>query len=86
MIAVLKEIADRVRRIETRLTKYLEVRGFDTQTQRPSWHDGVIYIPSSDCSIKDCLSAVPADWDKDQEIEVRHRSKLAMSFYLPVEE
>lgn len=54
-----KEIVDRLRRIETRFTKYLESRGFDTGVKRPVFRDGEVIIPSLSCSLRDILSAVP---------------------------
>ena len=57
----ISDIHDRCRRIETRLTKYLEDRGFDSQTSRPEVKDGALHIPSPACSLKDILDALPAD-------------------------
>jgi hypothetical protein len=75
----LKEVVDRTRRIETRLTKYLEAQGFETQAQRPLWKDGTVHVPSPACSIKDILAVVPNEWDREAEIEVYHRLQPLMS-------
>ena len=62
---MLKEAVDRLRRVETRLTKYLQWRGFDTQTTVPRWtayeDRGVLSIPAISCSLRDCLAAIPPD-------------------------
>lgn len=70
----LHEIRDRTRRIETRLTKYLESVGFDTQTQRPYVDDcGHIVIPSLHCSLKDILAVLPDDGN--DFVEVVHQGE-----------
>lgn len=57
---IVREIRDRARRIETRLTKFLEQSGFNAQTQRPFLNaDDQLVIPSMYCSLKDILAAVP---------------------------
>ena len=83
MDPALKEITDRTRRIETRLTRYLESRGFDTQVQKPTWvGPGRIEVPTRACSLGDCLSVVPHNWDPDEEIMVYCGKDLLMSFIL----
>lgn len=79
----LKEIMDRCRRMETRLTKFLELQGFDTKVQRPIWDNGAIDIPSLSCSVRECLALVPEAWPQDAEIIVTHRGVEVLSFYLP---
>lgn len=56
----IKEVKDRCRRIETRLTKFLESQGFDTQRKMPVCRGNVVSIPSMECSIADILSVVPS--------------------------
>lgn len=58
----LDEIVDRMRRIETRFTKYLEERGFETQTKPCVFVDGCVVIPNINASLKDILAAKPAAW------------------------
>ena len=55
------EIQDRLRRIETRLTKWMQQCGFDTQTQKVEWDEEkcAIVIPSMDVRLKDILAAIP---------------------------
>ncbi len=55
----IKETFDRTRRIETRLTRYLEAKGFETKVQKPLWDRGTVQIPSMACSVKDILEAIP---------------------------
>lgn len=55
----LKEIADRVRRIETRLTRYLKDRGFDTQTKVPEYKHDAIHAPSPEVSLQACVDVIP---------------------------
>lgn len=55
------ECIDRLRRLETRFTKYLETQGFDTQT-RPCVFYGetnTLVIPNINTSLKDMLAAIP---------------------------
>lgn len=79
-----KETVDRLRRIETRLTKYLQWRGFDTHTTLPQWtvHEdrGVLSIPALSCSLKDCLAAIPPDWDLD--VEIRLKGDMVCGLYM----
>jgi hypothetical protein len=84
--ADLKEIKDRLRRTETRVTKWLESQGFETGVQRPHWEAGKIEVPSSSCSIKDLLSAIPETWDGESEIVVRVKGDYLMSVYLHPED
>jgi len=78
-----KEVLDRMRRVETRITKFLESQGFDTRVRRQTFEDGTINIPSLACSIKEALSVVPAEWDKADELTIVHKDELVMNVYLP---
>jgi hypothetical protein len=78
------EIRDRVRRIETRVTKLCLRMGVDAGATKPSWSDGQIDIPSKDVSIRDVISVVPADWPKNQKIELRISEDQILSFHLPL--
>lgn len=70
-----QEILDRVRRIETRLTKFLEASGFDTQVQRPGFTpDGFLVIPTPSVSLRDCLEAIPREW-YGKRVVVRHKGE-----------
>ena len=56
-----QEIADRCRRMETRLTRFLELQGFDTGVQRAVWVDDAVDIPTDAIALKECLSVIPSD-------------------------
>lgn len=77
------EVVDRCRRMETRMTKFLESQGFDTLTSRPRWSNGTIYAPSVDTSMRSLLSVIPADWPIDEEIYVTVKGDPYMSIFLP---
>jgi hypothetical protein len=66
-----KETLDRVRRFETRFTRFLSKQKFDTKTDEPVYREGTLYIPSLDVSLKDILAIMPGDETKD--IEVIHK-------------
>ena len=72
-----REMRDRIRRLETRMTKWLETQGFDTQIQRPKWTHGVVEIPNQFTSIKDILAAIPASYFSlpEAEVIVQHKGK-----------
>lgn len=59
----MKELLDRTRRIETRLTAYLERQGEPIGNQKPVWDHTTnsILVPNMDCSIGKCISEVPID-------------------------
>jgi hypothetical protein len=72
-----REAAERTRRIETRLTKWLVSEGFETGSQLPVWYDdGVVEVPSRATSLTDIQSVVPIDWDRDYEITVMFRGHV----------
>jgi hypothetical protein len=64
-----KETRDRVRHIEIQLTRFLENGGFDTGAEKPSWNEGVVTIPSLDCSLRGILAVIPGG----EEAEVFHK-------------
>jgi hypothetical protein len=57
-----REMFDRLRRIETRLTKYMEWQGFATGVHKPEFSEGDVIIPSKAASLLDILTAVPDEW------------------------
>lgn len=67
-----KETLDRVRRFETRFTRYLANRKFDTKTDPPVWKDGVIEVPSMECSLAAILEAIP-EGHEELDVEVVHK-------------
>jgi len=67
----IEEIRGRTRRIETRLTKFMEKNGFDTEAKRPVWDRGrqALVIPSLDATLRECLAALP-DASIDYEVRI----------------
>ena len=64
-----KELLDRVRRIETRLTRFLAAQGAEMTTEKPEWQPGIgVLIPSLDCSLRSILSAVPGGEDTNYQV------------------
>ena len=55
-----KEALDRLRRIETRLSRYLADNGFDLQGEKPRYDAqlGLLHVPSRKVSLEDCLAAI----------------------------
>ena len=76
------EMQDRLRRIETRLTAWMEWSGFDTQRQRAVFNNGVIEIPSLDIRLKDLLDAIPTSLDHASydEIAVVYKGQNILLF------
>ena len=72
------EIQDRLRRIETRLTKYMQERGFETQVQKATWGPGYVSIPSIDIRLRDLLTAIPEFYDWNEDIEVMHAGQVVV--------
>lgn len=72
-----QEVLDRVRRIETKLTAWLERHGGQTKSDRPTWADGVVEIPSLDISLRDILTTIPITWKlrSAEDIEVKLKGK-----------
>jgi hypothetical protein len=56
---VLNEVLDRVRRLETRVTAFLEANGYDTRVRRPLFKDGGVFVQSAATSISEVLSSIP---------------------------
>ena len=61
MIEPMKELLDRTRRIETRLTRYLADRGFDVESQKPVYDEHLrqLRIPSRKVALQECLDVLP---------------------------
>lgn len=57
-----KEVLDRLRRIETKLTTFIVNQGGDPQSEPSKWEDGVLYIPSRKISIEDMWNAIPEEY------------------------
>jgi hypothetical protein len=75
----LREIVDRLRRLETRLTKYMISQGFDSQTQTPVWlDDGYLEVPSLHVELSDIVKSVPDSWN--EEVVITHKGNPIISF------
>lgn len=73
----MQEVLDRCRRMETRLTRFLETQGFDTQTQRATWRDdGVISVPSASASFREIVALIPDEWPAMDEIVIEHKDQI----------
>ena len=72
------EIQDRLRRIETRLTKYMQERGFETQTHTPVYDRAgdLLTVPSLDVRLKDVLAAIPDGEDSPDGLAVIHAGSI----------
>ena len=82
-MSILNEIRDRMRRVETRVTKFLESQGFDTGTKRSRWERGVIHVPSPQTGMKDILETIPPGWDRSEPVIVMHEGDELAWVYLP---
>jgi hypothetical protein len=58
-IADTQEMKDRLRRIETRLTSFMEQNGFDTGSKKPEWRQDHVVIPSMSARLDDILAVIP---------------------------
>ena len=67
---IMREILDRARRTETRVTKIALALNVNPGAAKPHWDNVLIAVPSRECAISDILLAVPIDWPFDQEIKV----------------
>lgn len=70
----IEDIATRLRRIETRLSKFMEWQGFDLQATKPTWKDGRVNIPSVGTPLREILNVIPSNWDDD--VDIYHRGKF----------
>lgn len=66
-----KEILDRVRRTETRVTKMGHAMGVDVGGGRPIWNAAQkrVMLPSPNCSIGECLAIIPAE-SKSEDVDL----------------
>jgi hypothetical protein len=64
------EIRDRCRRLETKVTAYLESQGFETNSMKPAWTTfGAVEIPNLGASLKDILAIVPKAYFEEDGAE-----------------
>jgi hypothetical protein len=83
--AAMQDVVDRCRRMETRLTQFLEAQGFDTQVKRCEWRaqDGVVVVPSPSSALKEILATVPYGWDSAMPVRVEHKGETLAVFFVP---
>ena len=79
----MKEVVDRCRRMETRLTRFLESQGFDTQVKRATWRDGTLVVPSPSVSLKEILATIPSHWSPEDGIRVEHKGETLAWVFVP---
>ena len=81
----LDEIVDRVRRTETRLTKFMEAQGFDTQVARALWvpDPGYVLVPSPAIAIQEVIAVIPSDY-AGLMVGVKVGSELLFTVHVPV--
>jgi len=80
----MKEVVDRCRRMETRLTKFLESQGFDTQVKRATWKDDrTITVPSPSVSLKEVMTTIPSTWPPEDGIRVEHKGETIAWVFVP---
>ena len=66
------EALDRLRRLETRFTKFMEKEGYDTGVARASWlRRGAVTIPTPATSIREILSVIPAKYTQPVEVTLK---------------
>ncbi len=83
----LRDISDRCRRMETRLTKFLEIHGQATIARPPEWlPTGEIIIHDVGTPISELLRVIPDTWDPKQEVIVNYRKQFMFSMFLDEEE
>jgi len=82
----IKEITDRCRRLETRITKFMEYQGFDVQSKKPRFQQRPgeppeIVIHSLHTSIQDCLATIPEGWTNEDQINVTIKGEFVFALY-----
>lgn len=81
----IKDTHDRMRRVETRITKLMQHMGVDAGGMRPIWRDGTVIIPNPQTGFQDILSAVPPHWPREDEVFVQYKGRTIGSVLLPLE-
>lgn len=78
-----KEILDRTRRIETRLTVLAKALGINVGGGSPVWNDeaGRVQVPSPNCSLAECMRVVPEGM-RCNDIDVYVGDDYLMTFFV----
>lgn len=65
------ELVVRMRRLETRITNFLQLHGH-VLMQPPQWYDGGVVLIHDDATpIGEIMRVIPPDWDEDRKITLR---------------
>jgi hypothetical protein len=76
------EVYDRVKRIETKVTNYLNAIGFETNCAKCAWQEpNKVIMPSMRASLIDILDCVPDDIRAATVIEAWCKERCVMVFY-----
>jgi len=75
------EIQDRLRRVETRLTKYMQERGFETQVQKVILDIDTVHIPSLDVRLRDILTIIPTGY-AGTKLRILHKDRHIMNVFM----
>lgn len=77
--AVIQEIADRTRRMETRLTAYLVKHGETVGGVQPRWDakEECVVVSSADCALSRCMNIIPTNISGDVYIRTEDHKYIA---------
>jgi hypothetical protein len=56
------ETLQRIRRVETRVTRLMIALGVDTGANKPELVEDKLLVPSIHCSLKEIVDSIPPDW------------------------
>jgi hypothetical protein len=84
--ANLLEVLQRCRRIETRLTRFLEMEGIETGIKHPWWVDGQVMVPSTMITIDAILNCIPESWSNPVQVVLKEGQDLEVLCQLMLEE
>lgn len=79
----LREMLDRARRTETKVTKIAEHIGVDSGVTRPVFKHGRLYVTSRKTTLDDVIGAIPSN-QRDQEVDVMCGDDLLMVVVLDI--
>jgi hypothetical protein len=83
LVTQMVECVDRCRRMETRLTRFLEKQGFDVEVGKINFKNGVLTIRSLDASLRECLLAIPPG--HHEEVDVVHQGRVVCNLFVDVD-
>jgi hypothetical protein len=81
---LIEEISHRARRIETRLTRFLDLHGH-VLMRPPQWlGEGVVMIHDMATPIGEIMRVIPPDWGPEAQIEVRVATGSGSTFLVAI--